>query len=151
METEKMPAPTTEISTQPLSKLIVASDTRSRVAALALSRATSLALLARSADVTPEGRRQILESARHSESYISAFNTLAVQFKVSVLPIDTQLLEVAAVAIATHLMRGELEQARELERRALADEAEDEILAHEVPNVIPIKLWRRRPAGTRAA
>lgn len=144
-------APTKEMSNEPLSRLIVASDTRSRIAALALARATSLALLARSADVAPERRRQILESARHSESYVSAFNTLAVQFKLSVLPIDTQLLDVAAVAIATHLMRGELEQARTLEQRALADEAEDEILAHEVPNVTPINLWRKRPAGTRAA
>lgn len=142
---------TMEKTGAPLSKLIVATDTRSRIAALALARATSLALLARSADVTPERRREILESARHSESYVSAFNALAVQFKLSVLPIDMQLLNAAAVAIATHLMRGELEQARELEHRALADEAEDEILAYEIPNVTPINLWRKRPYGTCAA
>lgn len=147
-----MLAPTTEMRTEPLmSKLLVASDTRSRIAALALARATSLALLARSTDMSPERRLEILESARHSESYVSAFNALAVQFGLSVLPIDTQLLNVAAVAVATHLMRGEIEQARELERQALADEAEDEILSHEVPNVTPINLWRKRPAGTRAA
>lgn len=146
-----MLASTTEMSTGPLSKLLVASDTRSRIAALALARATSLALLARSTDMSHERRRQILESARHSESYVSAFNALAVQFGLSVLPIDTQLLNAAAVAIATHLMRGELEHARELERQALADEAEDEILAHEIQNVTPINLWRRCPVGTRAA
>jgi DNA repair protein RadC len=146
-----MLAPIIEKTGTPLSKLIVASDTRSRIAALALARATSLALLARSASVTAERRREILESARHSESYVSAFNALAVQFKLSVLPIDTQLLNAAAVAIATHLMRGELEQARELEHRALADEAEDEILAHEIPNVTSINLWRKRPFGACAA
>lgn len=146
-----MLAPTTKMTSEPLSKLIVATDTRSRIAALALARATSLTILARSADVTPERRQEILESARHSESYVSAFNTLAVQFKLSVLPIDTQLLNAASIAIATHLMRGELEQARELECRALADEAEDEILAHEVPNITPINLWRKRPFGARAA
>lgn len=146
-----MLAPTTEMNAAPLSKLLVATDTRSRVAALALARATSLALLARSADVTPERREQILESARHTESYVRAFNALAVEFSLSVLPIDTQLLEVAAVAIVTHLMRGELERARELERRALADEAEDEILVHEIPNVTSINLWRKCYAATRAA
>lgn len=146
-----MLAPNTSMTGEPLSKLLIASDTRSRIASLALARAVSLALLARSVDVTPERRREILESARHSESYVSAFNTLTAQFKLSTLPIDTQLLSVAAVSIATHLLRGELEQAHELERRALADEAEDEVLTYEVPNVVQINLWRKHPVGTRAA
>jgi hypothetical protein len=143
--------PTIEMIGKPLSKLIVASDTRSRIAALALARATSLAFLARSAEVTPGRRREILEEARRSESYVSTFNTLAAQFKLSALPIDTQFLDVAAVAIATHLLRGELEQAHELGHRALADESEDEILSHAAPNAGPVDLWRKRSQGVRAA
>lgn len=146
-----MLAPMTEMTGEPLSKLLVASDTRSRIAALALARATSLALLARSADIAPTRRRMILETARRSEVYIEAFNALAVQFKLSTLPIDTQLLNVASAAIATRLMRGEFGEARELERRALADEAEDEIIAHEIPNVTPISLWRKQPGRACAA
>lgn len=97
---------------------------RSVMASLYLSRKINLHVLARRNDITLIDRWMVIQSARSIERLFRKYQSLAREFRFDYLVINTRILEIAACSIATHIIKGEYEQARRRGTEALGTEAE---------------------------
>jgi hypothetical protein len=108
-----------------------AAHIRMQTSAHLIRQYTCLALLGRSNPLGPLVRRSIhrplmMEISRQSELCLKRWRQFASENNLAITEIDTWSLQVGANGIATHLIRGEIAQAKRLEERILNDEALDE-------------------------
>jgi hypothetical protein len=114
----------TEINRTPHSYSDPSLSVRATVASLYLARKVSLHCLAQSTEIKLLDRWLILYNARHIESLYRRYSELAEQFKFAYLVINTRILDIAACSIATHYIKGEYEEARQMRADVLSSESE---------------------------
>lgn len=97
---------------------------RDEIAQLAVILHTNVHIITRSAAVAPDIREDVINRARAAQQQIVTYQSLARGLGLKNLVINTKFLQAAACQVATHLLRGEYEQAQLLQSEVLAVESE---------------------------
>lgn len=102
---------------------------RSLMASLYLTRKVNLQVVARRIDIPPTDHFTIIYNARRIEELYNRYEALAREFKSDYLFINKRILDIASVSIASNIIRGEYEEARQRTREILSAEAEQSEMA----------------------
>jgi hypothetical protein len=130
---------------------------RDEIAQLALILHTNVHVITRSAAVDPEAREDVISCARAAQQQIATYQSLARSLGLTNLVVNTKFLQAAACQVATHLLRGEYEQAQLLQSEVLAVESELSFTQMRSTEARPAAARRRHespaqtPAEVRAA
>lgn len=125
---------------------------RDEIAHLALILHTNIHIITRSAAVDPDAREDVINCARAAQQQLATYQSLARSLGLTNLVINTKFLQAAACQVATHLLRGEYEQAQLLQGEVLAVESELSCTQMRLPEARPLAAPRRHepPAQTAA-
>ena len=124
---------------------------RDEIAQLALILHTNIHIITRSAAVAPDAREDVINCARAAQQQIATYQSLARGLGLTNLVINTKFLQAAACQVATHLLRGEYEQAQLLQDEVLAVESELSCTQMRSTEAGPLATTRRHESPAQAA
>lgn len=124
---------------------------RDEIAHLALILHTNIQIITRSAAVAPDAREDVINCARAAQQQIATYQSLARSLGLMNLVVNTKFLQAAACQVATHLLRGEYEQAQLLQGEVLAVESELSSTQMRSPDARPLAATRRRESAAQTA